>query len=324
MTAHDTTLVTGATGFAGGHLLDRLAERASLVGWYRPGGRPPDPSRLITWQPVNMLDAAGVLGAIAEIHPARVYHLAGTPQVDTSWREVVTQLKTNALGTHHLLDAVRQAGHPCRVLVVTSAQIYRPGDEPINEHAELLPQNPYGLSKLAADQLALRAAADDGMDVVVARPFNHAGPRQSPDFVISSFARQIALIEAGQAPPTIKVGNLAARRDITDVRDVVDAYERLMDDGTSGRPYNICSGRAWRMADLLDELLHLSTASVTVEVDQTRLRPSDALVLQGDASRMRAELGWIPRIQVEQTLRDTLDWWRRQVGGLSPPAERRD
>jgi GDP-4-dehydro-6-deoxy-D-mannose reductase len=176
-----------------------------------------------------------------------------------------------------------------------------------------VPANPYGLSKLAADDLALRAAAEDGLDVIVARPFNHAGPRQSAEYVVSSFARQIARIEAGLAPPVIHVGNLDARRDLTDVRDVVAAYERMMDAAPIGRPYNICSGRAWRIADLLDELRQLSAVQVRIEVDEQRLRPADIPVIQGDATRIRTELGWTPRIKVEETLHDTLVWWREQV-----------
>jgi GDP-4-dehydro-6-deoxy-D-mannose reductase len=311
-------LVTGATGFVGSHLLDRLADHTELAGWYRPDGRQPDRSRAIQWHPVDVLDAAAVRDSIDQVSPTRIYHLAGAPLVGASAATVVPQLRANALGTHHVLEAVRRLGLTCRVLVVSSAQIYQAGDEAISETAPLVPTSPYGLSKLAADQIALRAAEEDALDVVVARPFNHAGPRQGPDFVVSSFARQIALIEAGKLPPVIHVGNLSARRDLTDVRDVVDAYLRMMDSGQRGRPYNICSGRAWRVSDLLDELRHLSSVEVNVEVDQSLLRPIDAPVLQGDAARARAELGWTPRIPVERLLRDTLDWWRAEIRTSNP------
>jgi len=305
-----TTVVTGATGFAGSHLLDRLSGEAPVEGWYRPDGRPPDRSRPVRWRGVDLLDPEAVRRGLETARPARIYHLAGAPSVGASWRDVVAQLQVNALATHHLLEAVRDVGGPIRVLVVTSGQIYQPGDEPIDETAPLRPQSPYGLTKLAADQLALRAAAEDGMDVVVARPFNHAGPGQRGEYVVPAFASQIARIEAGLAPPVIRVGNLSARRDLTDVRDVVEAYVRMMASAPLGRPYNVCSGRAWRISDVLDELLHLSPVKVSVEADPARLRPTDASVLQGDASRARAELGWFPAIPIEQTLRDTLDWWR--------------
>jgi GDP-4-dehydro-6-deoxy-D-mannose reductase len=148
---------------------------------------------------------------------------------------------------------------------------------------------------------------------MVARPFNHIGPRQGPGFAGSSFARQIARIERGLEPPTLRVGNLDTRRDITDVRDVVDAYVRIMDGGQTGRAYNVCSGRAWRIRDLLEELLQLSTVPITVEIDQERFRPIDVPVVQGDPTRIRTELGWTPHVRVEQTLQDTLTEWRERV-----------
>jgi GDP-4-dehydro-6-deoxy-D-mannose reductase len=307
------TLVTGAAGFAGSHLLDRLADHAPLVAWCRPGGRCPDESRHLDWHAVDLLDAESVRVNLETIAPARIYHLAGAAHVDSSWASVVPHLRTNVLGTHHLLEAVRASRRPCRVLVVSSAQIYQRSDDPIGEDAPLVPNNPYGLSKLAQDQLALAAVRDDGLDVVIARPFNHAGPRQSPAFAVASFARQIARIEAGLDPPELRVGNLDARRDVTDVRDVVDAYVRLMEGAPAGRPYNICSGRAWRIGDLLDELRQLARTPVAIEVDESRLRPLDIPVIQGDATRLHADLDWWPRIPVEQTLQDTLTWWRGEV-----------
>ena len=315
-----TSLVTGATGFVGGHLLDRLVDRAPVVAWYRPGGQAPDPLRPLEWRPVDLLDAATVADELQEAAPAWVFHIAGAPQVATSWQSVVPHLRTNVLGTHHLLEGMRYLSAPCRALVVSSAQIYQLGDEPIDEDAPLIPPNPYGLSKLAQDQLALRSAADFGLDIVVARPFNHAGPRQSPDFAISNFARQIAWIEADLVPPRIRVGNLDTRRDMTDVRDVVDAYDELMAHAPSGRAYNICSGRAWRIGDLLDELLHLARIPIDVVADPALLRPHDVPVVQGDATRIRTEIGWQPKICIEQTLSDTLEWWRGEVrAGRSRP-----
>jgi len=311
-----TTLVTGATGFAGGHLLDKLADHAPLVAWYRPKGRAPDPSRHLDWRPVDLLDEAEVARALDEAMPSEVFHLAGAPQVAASFRSSVEHLQTNVMGTHNLLDAVRKAGRPCRVLVVTSAQVYQASDEPIDENAPLVPGTPYGFSKLAEDRLAERAFADDGLDVVIARPFNHSGPRQSEAYAVSSFARQIARIEAGLAAPELLVGNLDTRRDMTDVRDVVEAYDLMMRTAPAGRAFNICSGRAWRMSDLLDELLHLARVPITVRTDTERLRPSDTPVLQGDATRIRSELGWAPRIKVEQMLSDSLEWWRQQTTRL--------
>ena len=310
---HETILVTGATGFAGGHLLDRLADRAPLIAWHRPDGRPPDPTRHIEWRGVNLLDAADVARAIQESAPTQIFHVAGAPQASSSWVSAVPHLRTNVLGTHHLLEAVRLAGRACRVLIVSSSQVYQLSDDPIDENAPLVPWTPYGLSKLAQDQLAERAWRDDGVDVVIARPFNHAGPRQVGDFAVASFARQIARIEAGLAPPELHVGNLDSRRDMTDVRDVVEAYDMLMTAAPAGRPFNICSGRAWKVHDLLDELLHVARVPIQIVMDEARLRPSDVPVVQGDASRIRSEVGWEPHIRVEQMLSDTLEWWRAEI-----------
>jgi GDP-4-dehydro-6-deoxy-D-mannose reductase len=309
----DVTLVTGATGFAGSHVLDGLDRGARITGWCRPGGRRPNGRPQITWQDVDLTDRGRVVAAITELRPARIFHLAGAPNVAASWASAVPHLAVNALGTHHVLEAVRLAGEPCRVLVVSSGQIYHSSDEPIGEDAALGPSNPYGLSKLAQDQLALNVARDEQLEVVVARPFNHIGPGQQAGFAVSSFARQIARIERDLDPPTIRVGNLEARRDITDVRDVVRAYRLLMDKGVAGRAYNVCSGRSWRIRDLLDELLSLSPASIAIEVDAARFRPNDVPIVQGDCSRIRSELDWTPTIRVEQTLRDTLAWWRENT-----------
>jgi GDP-4-dehydro-6-deoxy-D-mannose reductase len=309
-----TTIITGAAGFAGAHLLERLAGQGSLVGWCRPGGHPPrvGDSR-VAWQAVDVTDRESVARAIAAAAPDRIFHLAGAASVETSWTNAVPHLRINVLGTHHVLDAVRRADRPCRVLVVTSAQVYGMSDDPIAEDGRLLPQSPYGLTKLAQDRLALSAAMADRLDVMVARPFNHIGPGQGPGFAVSSFARQIARIERGLEPPTLRVGNLETRRDITDVRDVADAYARIMDGGQTGRAYNVCSGRAWRIRDLLEELLHLSAVPIAVEIDPERFRPIDVPVVQGDPTRIRTELGWTPHVRVEQTLLDTLAEWRERV-----------
>jgi GDP-4-dehydro-6-deoxy-D-mannose reductase len=311
--ADRVTLVTGAAGFAGWHLVEHLDSRPSLVGWRRPGGRSADSAPRLTWQAVDLTDPVSVKRAFEDVRPVQIFHLAGAPNVATSWEHAADHLRINALGTHHLLEAVRRASHPCRILIVSSGQIYEASEGPIDEDAPLCPSNPYGLSKLAQDQLARRAAADEGLDVVVARPFNHIGPRQQPGYAVASFARQIARIELGLAPPELHVGNLEARRDITDVRDVVRAYSCIMDGAPAGRAYNVCSGRAWRMGDVLDELLRLSPADIRVEIDRSRLRPRDASTVRGDASRIRSELGWIPVIPVEHTLRDTLSWWRAET-----------
>jgi GDP-4-dehydro-6-deoxy-D-mannose reductase len=205
---HPSTLITGAAGFAGRHLLAHLQSAqpaARLIAWSHRSAHP-DLDEHVEWQRVDVTVRDDVANRISDARPDRVIHLAGSPHVGQSWNDAWSPLKTNVIGTHYLLDAIR-AHHPhCRVLVVTSAMIYRPSGEPLDEDAPIGPTSPYGFSKLAQDQLALNAAREDGLDVVVARPFNPVGPGQDPSFFLSSFAKQVALIEAGVAPSEIRVG----------------------------------------------------------------------------------------------------------------------
>jgi GDP-4-dehydro-6-deoxy-D-mannose reductase len=309
----NTTVVTGASGFAGGHLLDHLGSRRQLVAWYRPGGRTPDRTRGTAWDAVDLVSRTSVVDAVQARRPSHIFHLAGAANVATSWTDVTHHLRTNVLGLHHLLEAVRTTGLRCRILVVSSGQVYRASPEPLTEDSPLLPATPYGFSKLAEDQLAQRSVREDGFDLVIARPFNHSGPGQGPGYALSSFARQIARAERGLGAPVLSVGNLDAERDVTDVRDVAAAYEGLMQAGRAGTPYNICSERPRRIGDLLEELLRLAKVSVRLEVAAARLRPLDIPTIHGSASRIRTEIGWTPRIPIERTLRDTLDWWRARV-----------
>jgi GDP-4-dehydro-6-deoxy-D-mannose reductase len=303
-------LVTGAGGFAGGYLLELLeAEDVEVVAWHRPGSTTtPDVARR-TWVPVNLLDRASVADQIARLQPAIVYHCAGAAHVGRAWDSTETTLATNVLGTHNLLDGLRRASVPARVLIPSSALIYRPSAHALTEDDPLAPASPYGLSKLAQELLSTRAM-NDGLDIRIVRPFNHVGPRQDPWFVASGFARRIADIEAGRWAPEISVGNLDARRDLTDVRDTVRAYRLIVERGQPGRPYNVCSGRAVAIGDLLNMLLARAHTSIRILEDPSRLRPNDVPVLLGDPSRIQAELGWTPEIPLEQTLDDLLEYWR--------------
>jgi GDP-4-dehydro-6-deoxy-D-mannose reductase len=311
------TIVTGAAGFAGHHLVDALVGRDAVIGWHHPGFPTPDSHRHgVDWSGVDVVNREAVRTAVASTRPARVYHLAGLPHVGTSWQQPLAPLGVHVLGTHYLLEAIREYVPTCRVLIVSSAQIYRPSNEPLDEDAPVGATSPYGLSKLAEDDLALTAARHDGLDVVITRPFNHTGPRQDSAFAVPGFARQIAAIELGHAPPEIRVGQLEARRDLTDVRDTVQAYARIMASGTTGRVYNVCTGHAYRIGDLLDQLIARSAVRVTTTLDPDRLRPDDQPVIAGNPSRVRGELGWTPVITLDQLLDDVLDWWRGELRRL--------
>lgn len=306
------TLVTGATGFAGSHLVELLAGREpAIAAWSNPSGTAASPNdSRIAWQAVNLLDRTTVRDAIAALRPSVVYHCAGAADVGTSWADPVRPLQVNALGTHHLLEAVRLAGVDATVVLTGSAAVYRASDGPLNEESPIGPSSPYGVSKLAQEMLGTQVTS---FPVVLTRTFNHAGPRQSSAYVTSSFARQIAEIEAGIAGPVLSVGNLDARRDVTDVRDTVRAYRLLGERGRPGRPYNICSGHAYRIGDLLEMLLGHARARVTIASDPARLRRSDNPLILGDPARVSTDVGWHATIPIEDTLRDLLDYWRTRV-----------
>jgi GDP-4-dehydro-6-deoxy-D-mannose reductase len=306
-------LVTGAAGFAGSHLLDLLGtDEIELVAWHRPGGRPPTPRPGARWMAVDLLDRQAVADAVQRVRPAVIYHCAGAAHVGRSWENTESTFAINVRGTHHLLAALQSHAVRARVLVPSSALIYRPANEPLNEDHELAPASPYGLSKLAQEMLAAHAATHL-IDVRIVRPFNHMGPRQDPWFAASGFAKRIADIEAGEGVSEISVGNLEAQRDLVDVRDTVRAYRLVVEGGVAGRPYNVCSGRAIAIRDLLEMLLARARVPIRVLVDPAKLRPNDVPLLLGDPRRIRAELGWTPTVPLERTLDDLLEYWRRAI-----------
>ena len=293
------SLVTGARGFAGGHLVDLLrAQGETVIGWGR--------------EDVDLLDAPAVRRAIADLRPTVVYHCAGISHVGDSFKSVRDTLAANVLGAHHLLDALRRAGVTARVLIAGSSLVYRQSDRPLKETDATGPATPYAVSKFAQELLGQRAILEDRQDVLFSRAFNHTGPRQSASFSASSFARQIALIEKGLAPPEIAVGNLEAARDLHDVRDTVRAYTTIIERGVPGRIYNVCAGRAFQIKSVLDSLLGMSRARVTVRIDPERYRRNDNPILAGDPSRIEHELGWKLEIPLERTLADLLDYWRKE------------
>jgi GDP-4-dehydro-6-deoxy-D-mannose reductase len=295
-----TVLVTGATGFAGSHLAARLRQTSDrIVGWSRAD--------------VDLLDRDKVRAKIRELAPSFIYHCAGAPHVAQSWSNTAHPLRNNVVATHYLVDAVRRAGLRCRVLITGSAAIYHSSQHPITEDGVVAPASPYALSKLAQEQLGTRATVEDGIDVVITRSFNHTGPGQSPSFAAPALARQFALIEAGRLEPVIRVGNLDARREFTDVRDTVRAYELLMKHARSATPYNVCSGSAFAIREVFDGLQARVKKPVRVEIDPSRLRPNDTPILMGNGERLRAETGWRPEISFDRMLDDLLNHWRDRV-----------
>jgi GDP-4-dehydro-6-deoxy-D-mannose reductase len=297
------SLVTGAAGFVGRHLVRHLEGCGDeIVGIDRPTG--PD-----------LLDPEALVGLLQDVQPDAVYHLAGWSDVGGSWREPLAAFRANAEGTLNLLQACLAANRP-RVLSVSSADVYGKvtlSELPIDEHAPLQPVTPYAASKVAADFIGLQAHLGYGLDVVRVRAFNHLGPGQSHHFVAPAIAERIAANEL-DGTEVVPVGNLTPRRDFTDVRDVVRAYRLLIEHGQPGEAYNVCSGHDLAISDLAERLLSMASHPMRLEEDPNLQRPVETPVLRGDATKVHKATGWTPQIDMEQTLTDLLAEWRTKVG----------
>jgi GDP-4-dehydro-6-deoxy-D-mannose reductase len=310
-------LITGASGFAGRHLTQHLLAAVPDVEIYGTTLFPiQDTDHKVTFCKLDLRDDQQVNELIADIHPDAIYHLAAQASVPRSFDAPWETMENNIRAQLNLIEACRREQIRPRILIVSSAEIYDPthaGAAPITEDTPLRPTSPYGVSKVTQDFLALQYHLSYDLPILRARPFNHIGPGQNEDFVAPAFAMQIARIEVGQQPPILHVGDLSAARDFTDVRDIVRAYHLIVEQGTPGEVYNICSGRARSIQSLLDHLLSLSKAEISVEVDPDRLRPTSIPVLRGDCARLQAATGWKPQIPFEQSLSDILDDCRQQV-----------
>ena len=307
-------LVTGAAGFVGSHLLELLErDPIDIVAWLRPGTEPLHSGSRVIWHSVELHDRDAVAEAIAAFAPAQIYHLAGVPHIGDSWGQVHETFAGNVLGTHHVFDALRRAALKPRVLITSTAFVYAPLDRAITENDVVCPNSPYGTSKLAQEMVATRAWEDDGIPAVIARAFNHVGPRQAPSFVASSIAKQIAEIEAGRRPAKLTMGNLDSQRDLMDVRDTVRAYHAMMASATPGIPYNVCSGTAVPIRTLTDLLKSKARVPIAIDQDSSRFRPNDTPLVLGDHSRLTRDTGWSPQIPLEQTAEDLLAYWRTQI-----------
>ena len=309
-----SVLVTGAGGFVGSHLIELLEEdHTNIVAWLRPGTEPLFRGTRVTWIDLEMHDREAVARAIAQSAPSEIYHLAGVAHVGNSWEHTYDTFAGNVLATHHLFDAIRRASLRPRVLITSSAFVYAPLDRAITEQDLVRPNSPYGTSKLAQEMLSTRAWQDDGIPALIARSFNHVGPRQSPAFVASSIAKQIAEIEAGRRAPTLLMGNMESERDIMDVRDTVRAYRSMMHSAKPGAPCNVCSGVPVRVRTLVELMTSQARVPIAIEQDPARFRPNDTPLVLGDNTRLTAETGWSPQIPLEQTVSDLLDYWRTRV-----------
>jgi GDP-4-dehydro-6-deoxy-D-mannose reductase len=315
-------LITGITGFVGSHLAEfALAQGMEVWGSCRWRSKTENIDHIrdrIQLIECDLRDLSSVQNLLDMAAPDHIAHLAAQSFVASSWHTPAETLTTNVISQVNLLEALRRRNARARFLAVGSSEEYGTvlDDElPIRETNPLRPLSPYAVSKVTQDLMGYQYFRSYGLPIVRTRAFNHEGPRRGEVFVTSSFAKQIAEIEAGRREAVIHVGNLRAVRDYTDVRDVVRAYWLLLERGVPGEVYNICSGRGWAIQDVLDFLLSQSAVSpILVKEDPARLRPSDVPVLLGDASRLHEAVAWKPEIPFEQTLTDLLDYWRARSG----------
>jgi len=264
----------------------------------------------------DLKDASSVSRIVNEIKPDKIFHLAAQSFVPSSWHAPAETLTTNIVGELNLFEAVRRAGLNPWIQIAGSSEEYGMAynkELPIKENSPLRPLSPYGVSKVGQDLLAYQYYMSYKLNVVRTRGFNHTGPRRGEVFVCSDFARQIVLVERGLQPPVMRVGNLDAERDFTDVRDMVRAYWLSLEKCKPGEVYNICSGKSYKISAVLEMLLGMTKETIEVKVNESKFRPSDVLVLQGDSSKFRKETGWEPEIPFEKTLKDIIDYWRGRI-----------
>jgi GDP-4-dehydro-6-deoxy-D-mannose reductase len=311
-------LITGVTGFAGSHLVDYLLgmpgmEIFGLYRWRSPMENIQHVVERIQLRECDLRDAFSVRDVIEDVRPDRIFHLAAQSFVPTSWTAPTESLVTNIIGQLNVFEAVRKIGIQPLIQIACSSEEYGlvyDNELPISEENPLRPLSPYAVSKVGQDLLGYQYFMSYRLPIIRTRGFNHEGPRRPPVFVVSDFALQVAEIEKEMRPPVIRVGNLEAHRDFTDVRDMVRGYWLALEKGRPGEVYNICSGRSFAVREVLDMLLGLTKVRIRVEQDPKRLRPSDVPVLRGDCTRFTRETGWQPEIPFEQTVEDLLNYWR--------------
>jgi len=314
-------LITGISGFAGSHLAEYLLKEGGyeVFGIIRWRSRLENISHLINkikLYECDTKDSFAVRTVLSEIKPDYIFHLAAQSYVPFSWRAPVETLYTNIIGEVNLFEAIRELKMNPLIQVAGSSEEYGlvfPEELPIKETNPLRPLSPYAVSKVTQDMLGFQYFKSYGLKIVRTRAFNHTGPRRGEVFVSSNFAKQIVEIEKGKRRPVIYVGNLEAVRDFLDVRDVARAYFLSLRKGTPGEAYNIASGKGVKIKELLEKLLTLSDVDLKIEVDQTRLRPSDVELLIGSSEKLQKATGWKPEIPFDKTLKDLLDYWRELI-----------
>ncbi len=310
------SLIIGGAGFVGAYLIRHLKEdlRQEVVVTKMPQEK--IEAEDVAVYDLNILEKDSIVNLLQEVHPDYIFHLAAQSSVAVSWKNPQLTVDVNVKGGVNLLEALRELDYKPRVLLIGSGEEYGhilPEETPIQEGNALRPGNIYAATKACQNMLGKIYADAYGLEVMMVRAFNHVGPNQTPIFVVADFCKQVAEIEAGKREPVMKVGNLSAKRDFADVRDVVRAYGLLIEKGKAGETYNIGSGHAVAIEKILQMIIANSNAQIQVEVDPAKLRPVDVPIIEADTSKVKAVTGWKIEIPLEQTIRETLEYWRKSL-----------
>lgn len=308
-------LVIGAAGFVGKYLIDEMRADGMEVFATKLPHEKLDNAGAVVYD-LDIMDKEAIVALLFEIRPDYIFHLAAQSSVGLAWKNPGLTVDVNIKGSVNVMDAVRELFYKPRVLLIGSGEEYGhilPGETPITEENALRPGNIYAATKACQNMIGNIYSKAYDMELMMVRAFNHIGPGQAPMFVVSDFCKQVAEIEKGLREPVMKVGNLAAKRDFTDVRDVVKAYVKLIHMGKSGETYNVGSGNAQEIRSVLNLIISKSTADISVEIDSNKLRPVDVPIIEADITKLNRLTGWLPQIPLEQTVQETLDYWRMHI-----------
>ena len=305
-------LITGGTGFVGTHLVPFLQSSTSHIAVLASGGKP-TPRPGVSYHEVDIRERDAVRSVVEEVKPDQIYHLAGISSVDDAWSNPRLTYEVNVFGAYNLFDAAMSLPRPPRILNISTSQVYAHCSSALSEDSPIHPNNPYAASKAMAELLVVEYQKHTAGGIITTRSFNHTGPGQPPNFVLPSIAKQFVEIELGLRPPRLSIGNIEVKRDFTDIRDVIRAYCMLLEKGRPGEVYNVCSGSAVRLADIIQMFESAAGRKVTIATEEGRVRSNDVPLICGDPKKIREATGWQPQISLPKTIADLLDYWRSQL-----------
>ncbi len=309
-------LIIGASGFVGGYLAGHLLDEYNMEVHVTKLPYQHIEDKSVKKYDLDILEKEEIVSLLFEIRPDYIFHLAAQSSVGTAWKNPGLTIDINIKGSVNVMDAVRELYYKPRVLLIGSGEEYghiKPDEIPIGEETMIRPGNIYAATKVCQNMIGSIYARAYDMEIMMVRAFNHIGPTQAPIFVVSDFCKQVAEIEKGMREPIMYVGNLDSMRDFTDVRDVVRAYALLMENGKTGETYNVGSGHAVAIREILELVISLSDKDIKVEIDQNKIRPVDVPIIEADIAKIKELTGWVPKIPLQQTIKETLNYWRERV-----------